>query len=713
MHQQIAGRLTGPVTKWLVLLFWVIVLGGLGPLSAKLSSVQDNQASSWLPGSAESTKALDKLDAFRSPNDIDTTIVFKRASGLTAADLAQIRRVAGTVATFHGSRPVTTGNGTTVPAAALVQQSKDGQVAQAPVVFDFGKNGWNKMPDVRDHILRVAHIAGVTTYVAGAGGEAADQAGAFSGIDGKLLLVAGLVVVVILLVTYRSPILWILPVISAVIALFSAQGVIYLLAKHAGLTVNGQSEGILTVLVFGAGTDYALLLVARYREELRRHDDRHEAMAYALHRAAPAIIASALTVILGMLCLLVAEMNSTKGLGPVAAIGIAVGLLVMITLLPALLVIFGRWFFWPARPKMGSAEPTAAGFWARVGRGIAVRPRTVWIGTAVILAIACLGAVKLNPHGLSNADSYTKTFDSVRGDKLLLDHGLGASSSPMMVVAKQDAAGRVRTAMAGVKDLGTPAAPVAKDGVAFISAPMSVDPSSHAARVLVDQVRAAVHAVPGADALVGGNAAVNADVEAASAHDSKTVIPIVLIVVLLILMLLLRAILSPLILIATVVLSFGAAIGLSSLLFHYVFGFAGADQSFPLFTFMFLVALGIDYNIFLMTRVREETPARGTRDASLTALGATGGVITSAGLVLAGTFAALGTLPLVGFAEIGVAVALGVLLDTLVVRSVLVTALNMDIGSRIWWPSKLDRDGPDGRGDQRGTPEMATPERVL
>jgi len=691
MHRQIAGRLTGPVTKWLVLAFWVIVVAGLAPLGAKLSDVQDNQASSWLPASAESTKALDELKAFRDPDDIPTTVVFHRASGLTRADLGQIAAAVEKIQHFDGARPITTPQGKPVPAAALVQTSADRQAAQAAVVFNFGNNAWNKMPDVADHIRDVASIDGVTTYVAGIGGQAADQAGAFSGIDGKLLLVAGLVVVVILLITYRSPVLWVLPVLSAVVALFSAQGVIYLLAKHAGLTVNGQSQGILTVLVFGAGTDYALLLVARYREELRRHDDRHEAMAFALHRAAPAIVASGLTVILGMLCLLFALMNSTKGLGPVAAVGIAVVLLVMITLLPALLVIFGRWIFWPTRPRSGTTEPTASGFWARIGSLISVRPRTVWIGTAVILAIACLGVTKLDAHGLSTADSYTKKFDSVKGDEQLAAHHLVDDSSPLMVVSNPGHANAVGSALADVPGLGKPTTPVIKGDVAFISAPMSNDPSSPAAARIVKQARSAVHAIPGAQARVGGNAAVNADVETASARDSEVIIPLVLIVVLIILMVLLRAILSPLLLIATVVLSFGAAIGISSLLFHYVFGFAGTDQSFPLFAFMFLVALGIDYNIFLMTRVREETHVRGTREASLVALGATGGVITSAGLVLAGTFAALSTLPIVVFAEIGVTVALGVLLDTLIVRSVLVTALNLDLGSVIWWPSKLDR----------------------
>jgi RND superfamily putative drug exporter len=695
MHRQIAGRLTGPVTKWFVLTFWVLVVAGAGGLAGKLTGVQDNQASSWLPNSAESTKALEKLAPFQSPNDIPTLVVYHRASGLTQADLAQIATQVGKIQEIQGAQVATTPQGTPVPPQALITQSADKQVAQAAVTFNFGKNGWNKLPDAAKQIRAIAQIPGVTVHLAGPGGQAADSAEAFSGLDGKLLFFTVLVVVLILLVTYRSPILWLLPVISAGVALVTAQGVIYLLAKNAHLTVNGQSQGILTVLVFGAGTDYALLLVARYREELRRHEDRHEAMAYALHRAAPAIVASALTVILGMLCLTFAEMNSTAGLGPVAAIGIGVGLLVMTTLLPALLVITGRWIFWPARPKFGTTEPTSTGFWARVGGRIAVRPRKVWVGTAVVLAACSLGILTLNAHGLSTKDQYTKEFDSIKGQQVLTAHHLADTSSPVMVVANAAQAGAVKQALTGIEGVGTATGPIVKNGVAFISAPISSDPTSQAAFDTVDRVRAKVHAVPGADALVGGGSAITTDIEQASAHDNRLIIPLVLLVVMIILMVLLRAIFSPLLLIGTVVLSFGASLGISALLFKYVFGFAGADASLPLFVFVFLVALGIDYNIFLMTRVREETPRHGTRQASLIALGATGGVITSAGAVLAATFLVLGTLPLVAFAEIGIAVALGVLLDTLVVRSVLVTALNLDIGSKIWWPSSLDRHGPD------------------
>jgi putative drug exporter of the RND superfamily len=532
---------------------------------------------------------------------------------------------------------------------------------------------------------------------------AADSGAAFKGIDGTLLFSTIGVVIVILLLTYRSPILWVLPVISAGVALTVAEGVIYLLAKDAGLVVNAQSAGILTVLVFGAGTDYALLLVARYREELRRHQDRHVAMAVALHRAGPAIFASAGTVIVGMLCLLVAETNSTKGLGPVAAIGVAVGLLVMVTLLPALLVICGRWVFWPSRPQEGSAEPTTTGFWAHIGTRIARRPRIVWVVTSVVLAFACIGIVDLHADGLSNNEQYTGTVDSVTGEAVLSRHFPAGASDPVSIVANSAQAGAVVKAAANTDGIVAAAQRGTSGGVSFIQATLADAPDSSAAYDTIDRLRSTLHAVPDAGALVSGTTAINLDVQRAAHHDRNLIIPIILCVVFLILAALLRAIVAPLLLIATVVLSFGGALGISAEIFEHVLGYKGADTSLPLFVFVFLVALGIDYNIFLMTRVREEAADHGTRRAALIGLAATGGVITSAGLVLAATFAVLGTLPLTFLTQLGIAVAVGVLLDTVIVRSVLVTALTLDVGRHMWWPSALAR-----RPDEPGVPAEGT-----
>lgn len=689
MARAAAGLITHRWLKYLIVIMWLVLVAVSSPLAGKLTSVEKNEAKSWLPGSAESTQVLDVQSRFASPDTIPAVVVYERASGLTEADRDKVAADAGK----FGELPVLDGR---VVGPLL---SEDGKAAQVVVPLNLGADGWSKAADTVDDLRKTAESGsqGLKAYVTGPAGMAADSAEAFEGIDSTLLLGTIAVVVIILLVVYRSPVLWLLPVISAGVALVAAQAVVYLLAKNADLTVNAQSAGILTVLVFGAGTDYALLLVARYREELRRHADRHEAMAVALHRAGPAIIASGATVIAGMLCLSFAEINSTKGLGPVAAIGIVVGLGVMMTLLPALLVTVGRWIFWPVRPKYGTAEPTINGFWAKIGGRIAVRPRITWVFTSAALAVAALGVVQLDADGLTNAESFRNRPDSVTGETVLARHFPAGSGNPVVVISKAGQAEQVRAVFAGTEgiDRNSVAAPVVKGDYAYLEGTLNDPPDGQRAFDTIDRVRDNVHRVDGADAKVGGNTAVNLDMQRAAQHDNRLIIPIVLVVVFIILVLLLRALLAPLLLIGTVVLSFAAALGVSALVFRHVFGFAGADSSLPLFVFVFLVALGIDYNIFLMTRVREESINHGTRHGALIGLAATGGVITAAGIVLAGTFTVLGTMPLTGFVEIGFAVAFGVLLDTIVVRAVLVTALNLDIGRAIWWPSRLAKpSGP-------------------
>jgi putative drug exporter of the RND superfamily len=462
------------------------------------------------------------------------------------------------------------------------------------------------------------------------------------------------------------------------------------------------------VLVFGAGTDYALLLTARYREELRRHEDRHEAMAVALRRAGPAIIASAGTVIVSLLTLSVAELNSTASLGPVLAIGIVVAFAAMMTLLPPLLVISGRWVFWPARPAYGSEEPTSRGFWARTGGWIARRPRVVWVTTAVILGAMALGLTGLKSDGLTVAQGFRTTPDSVVGQRVIDQHFPAGAGQPVVVIGNQQQGAQLRSAFKATPGITGVIGPVPRVGHAYLQGTLTSAPDSQPAYNTIDKVRAAVHAVRGADAMVGGNTAINLDINRASSHDREVIIPVILAVVFLILGLLLRALVAPIMLIATVVLSFAAALGVSAVMFDHVFNFGGSDTSFPLFVFVFLVALGIDYNIFLMTRVREETAKHGPRRGALTGLAATGGVITSAGLVLAGTFAALATLPVTFLTELGFAVAFGVLLDAIIVRSVLVTALNLDLGRWAWWPSRLYRQ-PAGEPERLEEQPSAVP----
>jgi RND superfamily putative drug exporter len=671
--------------KWVILGFWVIAMALLGSLGAKLGDVEDNQARTWLPGDAESTKALEIAERFHSIDEVPAIVVYENPNGLSGADLNAIADDARKFADVDLVEGEVVGPITS-------DEKPHPTAAQVVVPLEAGGDGWFDLPDVVDDIKKITDDDGdYTTYVTGPAGIGADQADAFAGIDGTLLYSALAVVIVILLFTYRSPILWVLPVVSAAVALSTAQGVIYLLAKYADLTVNAQSSGILTVLVFGAGTDYALLLVARYREELRRHENRHEAMAFALHRAGPAIWASAATVILGMICLSFADLNSTAGLGPVAAIGVGVGLLAMVSLLPALLVIFGRWMFWPVRPTFGSADHTETGLWAKVGGRIARAPRVTWVTTSLLLGALALTSLTLEAHGLTNAGTFTDTPDSVVGEQVLAKHFPAGSAQPVEVIANADSTDEVRDVLAGVPGIVPDSVtdPEIKDGYAYLEATLSDPPDGPAAEATVLRVRDAIHAVEGADAMAGGQSAIIHDINQANAHDRNLIIPIVLIVVFAILAMLLRTVIAPLILVATVVLSFFAALGISAFFFNHVFDFEGADASFPLFVFVFLVSLGIDYNIFLMTRVHEEAKKQGTRKGALIGLSATGGVITSAGLVLAGTFAALGTLPVTFTAELGFAVAVGVLIDTIIVRAVLVTALTLDLGRWMWWPHKL------------------------
>jgi putative drug exporter of the RND superfamily len=679
--RRIAGLACGRRTKWVVLAFWIAVVAAAGPLAGKLNGAQKNDASEWLPKNAESTRVVELAKRFVPSDTLPAVVVYEHTGAITGPERA---RAAADAERFAGLNHVSGKVIGPIPAA-------DGRALQVVVPIKMGSNGWNDIAPVVKEIRSIADASGGSVHVTGPAGYAADFIDVFTGFDSTLLYITAAIVIVILLFTYRSPVLWILPVACVFVALTAAQAVIYLLARHAGLTVNGQSAFILTVLVFGAGTDYALLLVARYREELRRHADRHEAMAEALHRAGPTIIASGSTVILSLLTLLVAELSSTKSLGPVMAIGIAVGLSAMLTLLPALLVVFGRWIFWPVRPTLGSAEPTEGGLWARIGFRMSRRPRMVWVVTGVVLGAMALGLTGLEATGLQNRDAFRTNQDSVTGEKALGRHFPAGAGDPVQIVGNASAASALRSAVAGTPGISAVTPPLVKDGVAYLEGTLTTSSDSPASFRTVDRLRATVHAIPGADAKVGGGSAISRDIQRASRHDRNLVVPLVLVVVFCILALVLRALVAPLLLIGTVVLSFAAALGVSALAFDHLFGFAGADASLPLWVFVFLVALGVDYNIFLMTRVREEAGHHGTRHGALLGLAATGGVITSAGLVLAGTFVALGTLPLVLVTELGFAVAFGVLLDTFVVRSVLVTALNLDIGRWIWWPSRLSR----------------------
>ncbi len=725
------SRRSRPVLAVALVALIVFLAGGAGgSYQGKLSQVQKNDNASYLPGSAESTKVADFAARFSSVETLPGFVLFHRAGGLTSGDRAAIAAVGPKILALSDVAS---------DQAIPVEFSRDQATASLYVPLVAKRNGvalqGDQLNTAEKNVVAAAKAAappGLAVYPAGPGGLLTALLDAFSGIESTLLLAALAVVIVILLFVYRSPVLWIFPILSAVLALGLSSLVIYFLAKHNVLTLTGQSQGILSVLVLGAGTDYALLLTSRYREELHRFPDRFQAMMVAWRESAPAIGASAVTVILGLLCLSFSELNSNKSLGPVAAIGIACTLLVMMSFLPVVLALAGRWVFWPRVPRPDQSLDLAEhGVWARIAARVTGRRRTAWVSSLVVLFVCLIGITTLQTKGISQVDSFSNTPDAVVGQRLYdaqFDKGAGA---PAVIVADAGHADQVIAAASQVAGVATAPgsvciqvdyqklAAVAKSGggspvgaaptAGCVPQALQVSPiqgrtvidavladsfDSPAAYATIQRLRTAVHAIPGASAQVGGNSAATLDVQNASVHDRNLIIPIVLLVIFVVLALLLRALIAPLLLIVTVVLSFGATLGVCGFFFRHVFHFAGADQSFPLYAFVFLVALGIDYNIFLMTRVREESLVHGTRVGILRGLTVTGGVITSAGVVLAATFSALAVLPLVFLAEIGFSVAFGVLLDTIVVRSILVPALASDIGPAIWWPSALSRHEP-------------------
>ena len=527
---------------------------------------------------------------------------------------------------------------------------------------------------------------GLEVKLTGAAGYSLDAIDVFSGVNGPLLYAAAGIVLVLLIAIYRSPVFWMIPFFAVLLAEAASRGAGYL-AAEAGLTINGQTGGILPVLVFGAGTDYALLLVSRYREELRRHEDKHEAVAIALRTAGPAILASGFTVIAALLTLSLADVNSTAGLGPVGAIGIALAMISMLTVLPALLAIFGRRAFWSPGldtiPHTGQAGTDEThGFWRGVGDRVARRPRTIWIAGTLILLVMAANVAALDT-GQTTGDQFRGEVDSVTGQEILARNFSAGSSAPTDVIVTDRA--RVEEVSQAVSRFGEVRPGPTGDAGALLSLTLRDAPYSTKALDTIPQIRDAA----GEGALVGGPTAQEYDLRVSATRDNKLIIPLTLVVVFLILVVLLRAVVAPLLLIASVILSFAAALGMGIFVSDYIFGFSGVGPTLPLLAFVFLVALGIDYNIFLMARVREEAQRHGTREGTLRGLAVTGAVITGAGIVLAGTFAALAVLPLVVLTQIGFIVSFGVLLDTFVVRSIIVPATVIDVGERVWWPSRL------------------------
>jgi putative drug exporter of the RND superfamily len=765
----------GRRAKWIVLFVWVLgIFVAVGPanLPGKFEEAEDNESTSFLPGDAESTDALSALEELQDGELAPAVIVYRRGSGLTAADRRHIRRdideLERTSGEFSGvvekegrafEEPTFSSDGDAAIVTAYLKGDGESETILDPI------DAWREA--VSDP------GGGLEVKITGGAGFAADAITVFENINSTLVLAALSLVIFLLILIYRSPMFFFIPLAAVVFAEMLSRSLGYGISE-LGFTINGQSSSIMSVLVLGAGTDYALLLVARYREELHRTVDRHEAMRTALASAGPAIFASAATVIAALLCLTIAEVNGTAGLGPIGALGIFCAALSMLTLLPALLTIFGRRAFWPFVPHTPETAPDGAGisararrriveggalpalamviaaallvlillplvlinwllrrlsgrripslivgpldravftpfevrrhrlehrvdathgFWKRVGDRVASGPRRVMAGSIVVLLIFCAGFAFFSTD-LTEDEAYRDAVESVEGQEILGESfPSGATAPTEIVVAEPGEVDAVRSAVAAVGGVESVSGPVAQGPPGtLIQATLEPEPYSTDAIDLVEPIREAAHgAAP--DTLVGGATAIQFDFREAAGRDSLVIPPLVLLVVLLILIGLLRALVAPLILIGTVILSFLAALGFGYFVFDVVFGFPGSDPGLPLFAFVFLVALGVDYNIFLIARAREEAEKHGTQQGVLRALAVTGGVITSAGIVLAGTFSVLASLPLVFLTEIGFVVAFGVLLDTFLVRSVLVPSIALTIGDKFWWPSKLSKRG--------------------
>jgi RND superfamily putative drug exporter len=697
----------------LVVIAWFIITGVFGPLFGKLTSVQENNNSSFLPKGAEATLAADEIKTFSTQASINFPVLVLFEGTFTAATFAAINEHVTQVGNLTLAGTSAKISEYLLPGQVIsVFPAQDGEALLANIPLDgnaISKLLPNEEPvlpavieALREDIKPIAEANGFDPYVTGPGGLLGDLFGAFGDIDSKLLLTTLGVVAVILIVVYRSPILWIIPLLSSLFALSTAGGIVYLLAKNDIIDVDGQSQGILSVLVIGAATDYALLLIARYREELHFTDNRFVAMRAAYKGVWEPILASGSTVAISLLVLLFSQLTNTAGLGPIGAIGIVVSMITILTLLPALLLIFGRWIFWPRIPKNDGDDHVMAGMWSKISNGIGRNPRKSWVITGIVLLGFALTSTTLKADGIGTVDTFTGNPESVVGQRLLEKHFPGGEGDPTQIVVDSNKIEAVSAAIKsapGVTEVvpmlnGAPIpgqpAPEIKivNGRAILNVTLANAPDSVEAGNDIPKIRE-IAKTADASALVGGTSAVYFDIRAANDRDNKTIIPIILLVITLILGVLLRSILSAILLLGTVVLSYFATLGVCALVFNHVFGFAGGDNSFPLFAFIFLVALGIDYNIFLMTRVREESAKIGTRAGVVKGVTVTGAVITSAGIVLAATFAVLGLLPLVPLAQLGFAVAFGVLLDTIIVRSVLVPALVHEIGPKIWWPSKL------------------------
>ncbi|MYS54693.1 MMPL family transporter [Streptomyces sp. SID6013] len=670
---------------WLVLGLWIAVLAIASPFAAKLGDVQRDRAVDYLPASADSTQVAKIQERLPGGEVTEMVLVYHRDGGLTAADK---KTAAGQVAEIASAHELT-GRPVGIP-------SKDGTTLMYPVVST--EPGTDEK--ARDALVNdVRDVAtggdGLSVEVGGAGALATDATEVYNSLDGPLLYTTAAVVALLLILIYRSPFLWLVPLAVAGMADYLSMGVAYGLNQVFGTAVSGQSSGIMTILVFGVGTDYALLLVSRYREELRRVERPYDAMLAALRGCGPAVLASSGTVAAGLLCLLAADLNSSRGMGPLGTVGVLCALAAMLTLLPALLVLLGRRVFWPLVPRYGSTPKARRSLFAAMGSSAERRPRTVLVGGAVLLGALALGAFAL-PGSIKQEDSYTTRPEAIAAMETLADAFPESGTQPITVISPTDRAGAALAEIRATEGVESAEAGRSGDGWTELTVLASTPPQSAAETATIEELRDKLDG-----SYVGGPSAQQIDLEDTNARDTVIVVPIVLLSVLLILTVLLRSLVAPLILVAAVVAVWGAALGIGGLVFDPLFGFEGTDPGLGLLSFVFLVALGVDYGIFLMHRMREEAlHGAEPTEAALSALRTTGGVIASAGLVLAATFAVLTSMPMVQLVELGFVIAVGVLLDTFLVRTYLVTSASVALRRRVWWPGRLSREpgpsSPDG-----------------
>lgn len=714
-----------------LILVWFTAAGIGGPYFGKISEVASNDQSTFLPASAESTKVTEEMAKFQDESSIPAILVFENnGTDLTDENIADIKSITEPMGHINGA--------TDKASPPILSDDKKAAI----VVLNM-----NSSAEYKDFVKEInSQLAEsnltVNYYVSGPVGFLSDLGKAFGGIDGLLLAVALGAVFIVLVIVYRSPLLPFIVLMTSVFALCAAILTVFYLAKADVLTLNSQVQGILFILVIGAATDYALLFISRYKEELHQRKEVYKAILASWKRSFEPIVAAGGTVILGLLCLLLSDLTSNKALGPVGAIGIFISIISALTLLPSLLMVFGRKAFWPLLPRYHEErkeeDDQTKPLWGWVGRLVKKHYRVLWISVSLILLVSSLGLMQLKADGVPQSEFLLGESVARNGQKIIDEHFPGGSGTPAYIIApeaKLDEALAILEADSGVDSVNAKsndspsgmlplgkaaeeikasiaeqipetvpgrdniieqaypfkdATAVVVDDELLLEATLQDTADSDAAQATIERLREKLSALD-SSIQVGGTAAVQLDTRISSQHDRAVVIPAVLIVITIILMLLLRSIAAPIMLLLTTIVSFTATLGLSALVFNHIFGWPGADPSVVLYCFIFLVALGIDYNIFLMTRVREESAKSGTRTGTIKALIVTGGVITSAGIVLAVTFAALAVIPILFLAQLAFIVGVGVLVDTLIVRSLLVPSLSYDLGRFTWWPSRLSR----------------------